>query len=219
MATCKNCDRNGLFLSVNKYGLCSTCNNQISTESKLYLQSMNDCLKRSETTTKLLDRVRFCDRGIHIAENLLKYEKLGIPTTTVPPSEIINIFNEKKITYIKEGLREEARLAAEKSKLAVTTNGKITTLSKVILKINEFREDMKDDRDLELLESGLKKEIQEIQFRSYLDDAKKAEFKKDRKKALDKYYEALYFLQHDDIEDALQSESINIIQSKIQELS
>jgi len=219
MATCKYCARNGLFLSVNTYGLCSTCNNQIATESRLYLQSMNDCLKKSEATSKILDGARFCDRGIHIAENLLKYENMGIPTTTVKPSEIIKIFNAKKTTFIHDGLLEEVCQAIEKSKLASTTNGKITVLSKAILKINEFRKDLKEDQDLDMLENKLRKEIQQTQFNSYLEQAKLAEFKSNKKKALDKYYEALYFLQHDDIDDALQSDAINTIETKIKELS
>ncbi len=68
-------------------------------------------------------------------------------------------------------------------------------------------------------EAKLRKVIQEIQLSSYLNDAKKAEFKGDKKKALDKYYEALYFLQHDEIDDALQTNEIEDIEAKIKELS
>jgi len=180
---------------------------------------MNECIKKSESVSKILDRTKFCDRGIYIAEKLLEYEKRGIPTTTVKPSEIIKIFNDKKLAFIHDGLREEALQAIEKSQMASTTNGKITALSKVILKIAEFRKTMNEDRDLDILENGLRKDIQQIQFNSYLDQAKLAEFKNNKKKALDKYYEALYFLQHDDIDDALQTDSIKTIETKIKELS
>ena len=55
--------------------------------------------------------------------------------------------------------------------------------------------------------------------RGRIEDAKKAEFKNQRKKALDKYYEALYFLKNDEIDDSLQQDHISMIESKIKELS
>ena len=58
----------------------------------------------------------------------------------------------------------------------------------------------------------------QTQLNAYLDEAKKAEFKGQRKKALDRYYDALYFLKHDEIEDALQQEHLSAIEAKINEL-
>lgn len=189
------------------------------TEAKLLLPTLNQQMKKADAQVKFTTRLQFCDRTVQLAEKLLKYEKLGISVIKPPPSLIIKTYTENKTSIIKEGLREEARQAVEKSKLAKTVNGKITAISKVILQINEYRKDMPYDKDLELLETGLRKSLQEIQFNSYLEEAKISEFKGNTKKALDRYYEALYFLQHDEIDDKFQSEAMNMIEEKIKLLS
>jgi len=49
----------------------------------------------------------------------------------------------------------------------------------------------------------------------YLEEAGKAEFKGNLKKALDQYQEALYFLKNDDVDDILQSKEIASIESLV----
>lgn len=219
MATCKICNRNGLFLSVNKYNLCTTCNAGMTNEAQSRLRVINDSIKLIDTGKTLETRLSRCDLVIEQAQALIKYEIIGIPLIKPLPSEIAKFYSENKIKLIKDGLLEESRAALEKSKLATTMNSKISALSKVVLKIVDYKKGFPNDKDLEHLEHGLRKAIQEIQLNAFIEDAKKAEFKGDKKKALNKYYEALYFLQHDDIDDALQSDSINTIQTKLRELS
>lgn len=219
MATCKYCKRNGLFLSVNKSGLCTTCNSAIHIEAQSRLRVINDSVQLVNTGKTTATRVSRCDLIVEHGQALLKYENMGIQVCTPPPSEMVKIYTDKRGRIIKEGLREEARQAMEKSKLATTVNGRITPLTKVILKVNDYRKDLPNDRDLDILENGLKKVIQDLQLKAYMDDAKLAEFKGNKKKALDKYYEALYFLQHDDIDDRFQSSDINDIEAKIKELT
>lgn len=52
-----------------------------------------------------------------------------------------------------------------------------------------------------------------------LEAARKAEFKGQKKKALDQCQDALYFLYNDEIDDSLQAEKIVEIEAKISELS
>lgn len=219
MATCRMCSRSGFFLDVNKYSICSTCGNAMVIEVQSRWRVISESMKLVETGKTLETRLSRCDLIIEYTQALLKYEKLGIPITKPPPSEIIKFYADNRPKFIKDGLLDESRAALEKSKLATTVNSKVSALSKAVLRIVDFKKQYPDDKDLQTMDEGLRKAIQEIQLTAFLDDAKKAEFKNNRKKALDKYYEALYFLQHDDIDDALQSESINIIETKIKELS
>jgi len=69
-------------------------------------------------------------------------------------------------------------------------------------------------------EEGQKKTfIHKTQLNEYIEEAKKAEFKDQKSKALDKYQEALYFLQNDEIDDSLQKENIDELKAKISELT
>lgn len=102
MATCKLCARNGIFLSVNNYGLCNICNTQMITEAKLLLPQINQNMKKADDEPNLKTRVRFCERAIQLSENLLKYEKLGIPIIKPLPSLIIKTYSENKAKYLNE---------------------------------------------------------------------------------------------------------------------
>ena len=51
-----------------------------------------------------------------------------------------------------------------------------------------------------------------------LEAARKAEFKGDKKKALDRYYDAVYFLRRDDVKDSLEEDIIGEIELKVKEL-
>lgn len=219
MATCKMCNRSGFFLSVNTYNLCTTCNAGMTIEAQSRLRVINDSMKLVDTGKTLETRMSRCDLVIEHAQALMKFEKLGIPVIKPLPSVIVKTYSENKIKILKDALIEESRQALEKVKLAATLNAKVSALSKVILKVADYRKIYPNDNDLRIIENGLRKTVQEIQLTTYLDIAKKSEFKGNKKKALDNYYEALYFLQHDDIDDTLQSDAINTIEAKIKELS
>lgn len=219
MATCKNCKRSGLFFSVNKYGVCNTCYSAIIFETQSRFRVIDGSMKIVSDSKKTDTRLSRCDLIIVHAKELMKFEKMGIPTTQPQPSIIVRTYEDNKLKLIKEDVTESTRLALEKARLATTATSKVSHLSKVVLKVVDYRRIYPNESDLMTAEAKLRKVIQEIQLSSYLNDAKKAEFKGDKKKALDKYYEALYFLQHDEIDDALQTNEIEDIEAKIKELS
>jgi len=66
--------------------------------------------------------------------------------------------------------------------------------------------------------SVIEGEITKVKCEDALDKAKKYEFKGNNKKALDFYYESLYFLKTDNIDDEVQKEQINEIENKIKSL-
>lgn len=68
------------------------------------------------------------------------------------------------------------------------------------------------------MEIKVRKFLHETQLNAFLEEARKAEFKGNKKKALDQYKEALYFLRNDEIDDSLQAGKIKEIEKKISEL-
>jgi hypothetical protein len=119
---------------------------------------------------------------------------------------------------IADSLKDEVNMASSKAAVAVSTTTKVNMLSKVLLKIREYKARSSNPSLLDQLERQVQTEIQRYQLDGYLDSAKKAEFKGQKKKALDQYYEALYLLRHDEVDDSLQKGQITFIENKISEL-
>lgn len=221
MAKCKWCDRSGLFFSVNSQGLCNNCSPSLNMDIKNHVRAVLDLAKEIEDPRY----VKYLDTSIYrlgmLIENvqyLMRYEEKGISTIEPSPSKILKDYAIKKDKIIKNGLICYWEEAKKKSETGLTLASKINPLSKILLQINEYMDKVNDKKVLISLEKDVKSIIQNTQLNIYLEQAKKAEFKKQKKKALDQYYEALYFLRHDDIDDTSQKDVFFEIEKKIIEL-
>jgi hypothetical protein len=179
---------------------------------------IGDCVRLINESKKLDIRVSRCDLLIQYLSDLVKFEKKGIQTLNTPPSVLLKQYVPMREQLILLGLREEIADARRKILVTMSTKTKITALTKVLMKLNEYRAIAKDALAIAALQNDVKQEIQDIQLNAYLEEAQKYEFKGQQKKALDKYYEALYMLKHDDIPDSEQAASIGMLESKVREL-
>ena len=181
-------------------------------------QIINESLELVETSKKLDTRLSRCDVVISTAERLKELTYVGEWGLTRDPDELIAAMHKRKDRLILEATKEEVKKAWNKAEVAVTPKTKINTLSKVLLKIKEHRPSMSDPTPLNDVEQELIDSIHAIQLEAHLDAARKAEFKNQKKKALDEYYEALYFLRTDHIDDSLQKDQTESVEAKIREL-
>lgn len=218
MAECKWCSRSGWFLAVDSFGLCGHCSSLIALDVRQRMRIVGDSAKIVDESKNLETRLSRLALLLEHANALCKYEQRGIPVLNPPASALIEKCQGKREQIISEGLRAIVEEAERKSAAATTVQSRITPLSKALLKIREYAEKVDDRSSLTSTEKGVMDNIHRIQLDGYLDQARKAEFKGQKKKALDQYYEALYFLKHDDIDDSLQQESIAQIEAKIAEL-
>jgi hypothetical protein len=179
---------------------------------------MSDSIKLVKESKKLDTQLSRCDLIIEHASALVKYEQRGIPTFDPLPSTLVKECRTMHDQIIVAALATEFENVRSKVEIASSVNSKVTLLSKVLLKIREYKPKANNPTVLDSLEQQASQLIQEIQLAGYLDEAKKAEFKGQKKKALDQYYEALYFLKNDQIDDSLQQEHIRFIETKIAEL-
>jgi len=182
------------------------------------LRIINDSVKLVEESKKVETRISRCDLLLQHLNELLKYERRGIEALNIPPSALISRYASMRDQIIVETLTKEYEDAKQKLSLGGTVNSRVNALTKLLYKVHEYGALAKDRAPSAAIERDINKEIQHIQLSGYLDEAKKAEFKRQKKKALDKYYEALYMLRHDDVDDSLQAESISFIEAKIREL-
>jgi hypothetical protein len=218
MAQCLNCGRNGFFLSVDEYGLCKTCDlivlMEVTQRARLIQESM-DIINKSKKLDTQLSR---CDFVIECAQALLPFERKGIPTINPKPSELIEQFPAKRNEILITTLKAEVETALAKSRLATSTKTKLSVLAKVLLRIREYIKQCTTPDELSFLEAKILNVMHQIQLNAYLEAAEKAELKGQKKKALDQYYEALYFLKHDEVDDSMQRDQISAIEAKIAEI-
>jgi len=218
MAKCKYCGRSGLFLSVTREGLCKTCHPIVAMDVGQRGRIINDSVRLIEESKKLDTQISRCNLLLEHAAALAEYEKRGIPTVKPPPSALLREYTERRDELILQGLEAVVETAQARASVATTTKPKINQLSKALLKVREYKTKTSDPASLDALETKLVSLIHQTELDGYLDRARKAEFKGRWKKALDQYYEALYFLKHDEIDDSLQADHISAIEAKIAEL-
>jgi len=218
MGQCKWCNRSGWFLSLNSSGLCNNCSPLVNLEASQRIRIINDSLKILSESKNLDTKLSRLNVLLEHANALLKYEQRGIPISDPLPSYFISKFGNMCDQIIADSLKDEVNMASSKAAVAVSTTTKVNMLSKVLLKIREYKARSSNPSLLDQLERQVQTEIQRYQLDGYLDSAKKAEFKGQKKKALDQYYEALYLLRHDEVDDSLQKGQITFIENKISEL-
>ena len=218
MSQCKRCGKKGFFLSLHPNGLCNECNTIVVLDVYERTRCIEACMKVIDKSKNVNTRLSRCDVVLEHAEALLEYEQKGIPTIDPYPSSLIVEVRKNRDEIIIESVNAKVEKALTKVELSTSPKTSRTAANKALLEIREGRNELKDASLLDSLEKRIKKSVHAIHLESYLEAARKAEFKGQKKRALDQYQEALYFLRMDEIDDLLQSEKIKEIESRIQEL-
>jgi len=155
MATCKWCEKSGLFLKLSNNGLCNTCEMIIISEITKKAQHINESseiIQKSSNTDTIISRF---DSIVSILESLQKYEAKGITTLTPPPSKSLEKMSpEERDNHIVYGLEKEL----EKLKLELlelkTESGRVNKIRKVYTRLQEYRNQMINPKALEEVETA-----------------------------------------------------------------
>jgi len=218
MATCKWCGDSGWLVIVTPNGLCSKCNSVVGMDVNQRKRIMDDCIKLVHESSKLETRLSRLDLLLEHAHALSEYEMRGIPTIDPPPSAVLSQYEGMHDEIVLDSLQQQTQTAMSKSEAATTTRTKLSPLEKALAKVRDYQRQMNNLPSLLSLQAEIVTLMHTIQLDDYLEKATKAEFKGQRKKAVDQYYEALYFLRTDVIDDSLQKAHISAIEAKIVEL-
>ncbi len=219
MAQCKMCGKSGWLLSVSNEGLCGTCYAVYINDIRQHPRVIQDCINLVADSKKLDTRLSRCDLLVERARVLLQYEEIGIETIKPSPSELISNYTSARNEIIIETVKANVEKCLGKAEVAATARTAVTQANNALFKITEAREDFGNYPEFDKLEERVKCFSHETQLNEFIEKAKKAEFKGNKKKALDQYQEALYFLKTDEIDDSMQDEHIQEIEAKIKELS
>lgn len=218
MATCRYCDRKGIFISIDVNGLCKKCRPLLIVIQQ-NIRILKESMRLAHEGKTFKTRLSRCDLVLEEAEALLAYEKKKIPTVTPAPSAIASHYREFHDDLIMEEAESIAEKSSAKANIAGSVRSHEAALANGLLKIQEITANLIDfERGTNLIETH-QFLIHQNKLGGFLEAARKAEFKGNRKKALDQYQEALYFILHDDVPDGEQKKQITEIEEKIKQLS
>lgn len=220
MATCGRCARSGFFLGVDKDGLCGTCAQWLDLEARNVGRILRESVEIINSSKNLETRLSRCDTILSLRGSIRELEVRG--RRLIPEGNTLTQFLERvaaqKALLIASTLEKEADEVFAKVSALATVTSKVAALSKFAVRVESFATHPNAPGSLPATRSRIQDAILRIQLDAHLDAARKAEFKGQKKKALDRYYEALYLLRHDDADDALQADQIGPIEEKIRSL-
>jgi hypothetical protein len=213
MAQCKLCSRSGWFLSLSHHHLCNSCEPCFQLDLQQRVRIIQDSQKIVESSRSLDTKRSRIQVALDHLKALQNYERHGIETILPPPSEAIRNYERKYQEEIAAYAKIVHEDALAKAGVGTTSKSKIAALSKGLLKLRQLTQH--SSSNVRPLTESLQEQIAKVTMSDYLEKARKAEFKGQTKKALEQYYEALYFLKHDDVDDRLQTEHIASLEQKI----
>lgn len=223
MARCAVCNERGAFEKFKGTKLCSRCAGVIALELKNTGRIVADSERLIETSKNLDTKLKRCDLIISKAQELTRYEQMGIRIMDPLPSSYVEQYKSRRDQIVVDTMRELAEETKKKSANNEDSKKTAADLKKAATTIRDSGEEVNQSYNREVL-GQMEKELldlaQQAQINSYLEAADKAGFMGQKKKALNQYQEALYYIHKENESGrAVDEEVAEAIRQKLQELS
>ena len=219
MAKCNYCEKKGFFLGVDKNNLCNKCSPFVVSDIENRGRIVSESLKLAQTGKTFSTRISRIDVLLSNLDLLLTYEMKDIPTISPKPSFLIQEIQVLRRETITNEVNEIFTKSVNQADVAATPTSEYNALSKGFLKVQEILDaNNGEDHNFEQL-LRLKLLMHKAKIEGYINEAKKAEFKGNTKKAIDQYQEALFYIENDDVDDSLQSDLINEVKKRLATLT
>lgn len=220
MGECRLCKKTGLVFAINSDGLCLQCAKQLELEREARIGAINTAIGKIQSSSELEIQLSCLDAVLKNARALQIYEDIGISITNPPLSQLIadgpHLHDMLIIGSIEDAYNEAV---ASFTSEPLTAEKKIAEISRIMAKAERIQGKLTRPEALESLIQRADTDIHDLQLNAYIGEAEWAEKIGAQKKAVDAYLEALNFLLTDNIDDSLQQEEINRLESKIDELT
>jgi hypothetical protein len=183
------------------------------------LGMIKHCKKAIDESEDLDAQLAKVDLIVEQAEALLEYEKRGIPTIRPSPSKLIQAYREGRDALILKCAERKVEKAVAATEVLTDTDTKISWLKRIPSEMQQYRARADNRETLDALEGKVMHLIHQTQLGAYLENARNAELKGHRKRALELYRAALQFLKNDEMDKAFRQGNMPAIEAKIAELS
>jgi|GEM_PF-5799404 len=139
MGSCKICKRFGIFLNVNKKGICNACLQVAKIELPQRAKIIEDSARLVTSAKKLETRLsRYNDLMTHAGYIFDKYEKNGVYPVTPKAESYLKQFGDKESKVVADWFSEKEVEADDKIKQAKTQKEKIKVLSKFVAEVQKY---------------------------------------------------------------------------------
>lgn len=215
MAQCNYCGKKGIFLSVSKHGLCSSCEpavmQAIGRHADIIQESL-DIINNTKNFNTRIGRIDTVNQNIDILED--EYLSRGIMVNDLDSDDLRGDLEDLRNASIEEEVLNKVQKNMDKASLVKTATAKVNNANKALLVLKEFNNDYGYINEQKVEE--IKRFIYESQLNEHIQKAEKEEFKGNDKKALDSFTEALYLTKNDGVGN--QSETIKHLTDKVNEI-
>ena len=182
MATCAYCNRSGWLLSLTGNGLCHSCDPVVALEVSERARLIRESESIINASTKLETVMSRADFIIDQLKALTLLEEKGVPTVNPRPAELLRRWRPRRDQLICDNLQKTFEDTRKKIATAVSSKTAISALSKVLLRVRDYKSKLLGETSLKGLESAVLKAIHATQLRAYLEAARKADFKGQKKR-------------------------------------
>ena len=218
MARCKFCGKGGWLSRTDSEGLCDLCSRDLSVELDSAVRVVEESLRivsRSKSLPTILQRLGVAEDA---CKDLLRYEALGITSTTPPPSEFIEAIDGDRQAAIRNWLGKERAAARTKVEAATTPAAKTRGYTKLLELIGDLYPVVDDMAYLQATELAVRQELDSVLLALAIERADRLAFRGQKKRACDAYLDALFMLRGDSVPDADQAPTVARIEARILEL-
>ena len=185
--------------------------NFVVSENMRVINESIDLVNNSKNASTRIGRIELVIQKLHeLCDEFPHREDL---------KKALNASIEHRKMVHTEAVKESVEKHMDRSRLAKTITGKVNNANKAleVLKeaaTNEHVKQLTVEETVNFIMTYInKEELKDIETK-----AERFEFKGNYKKAIDAYKDALFYLKKDDVDDALQQDDINRIETKIEEL-
>ena len=151
MPRCMDCNKNGFFLKIDKFGLCKSCKELIETKISRAKKIILSSIKVIENSKNDDIKIKNCEIIIENSKKIINYEKSGIITSEPLPSKLIKDYSTLHDRIIVKPLNQNL------NKILINFENELTPFTKISV-INDILENVKSAKDL-LIEQGLSRII------------------------------------------------------------
>lgn len=221
MATCPLCARRGLFLKLTGHRVCSACDPEVHVGVRRLVDQVRQGLTALAGQALPEKKLVMLDRAVAAAEAMSRYERAGVRTQVPNVAKTLLTLLKRRDHLLDRMAEEIAEKTAAKAQRSHHETRQYLLLSGLCA-IKELSAQTTEKGLLDAHEQSLRRQAQTAQLAYFLKvglAAERSGTRKAQKLALSTYREALYFLRHDDVDDALQKEHLDWLESRIAELT
>lgn len=138
MGRCRHCDRSGIFVVTDRFGLCARCRTVVALDLADRASSLNECIELVDTSTDFSTRIARCEEAIeHLKYMRDTYERRGIKVLDPPADDQLAKLRWARDECFADDVEAELKKASREAGAATTAAERVDAYTRVIDTISE----------------------------------------------------------------------------------